>query len=76
MEKLTKKELRERIHNKAWSKIQALERELIDLYKIIEKGGDGRLGLELIGITVKGTHREIQVWTEILRLNEIENKDE
>ena len=72
-EKLTKNELTDRIYNKAWTKLQGLKRERVDLYHYLANG-HFKLSSDLIRISIASNDREIQVWTEILRLNEIQNK--
>ena len=69
---LTKALVRERIYNKAMSKLDILNRDLINLdTELVNASEDNLITPGMIQIQINATCREHEVWTEIMRLNEI-----
>lgn len=67
---MNKVDIRGRAHNKAFSKILTLERDISDLNEDIKAGGDGRIPLDTLKYCVQSTRLDLQVWQFILTLIE------
>ena len=63
-------DISERAHNKAFSKILTLQRDISKLNNDIRSGGDGRLSIETLKSCVRSTHTDLQVWQFIATLIE------
>ena len=63
-------EIKQRAHNKAFSKILTLERDISKLKLDIRTGGDGRLGVDLLKTCLSSTEKELQTWQYIAKLIE------
>ncbi len=63
-------EIRQRAHNKAFSKMLTLERDISKLKLDIRTGGDGRLGVDLLKTCLSSTEKELQTWQYIAKLIE------
>lgn len=63
-------DIQNRAHNKAFSKIIDLKRDISQLNEDIRKGGDGRLSLDVLKNCVRSTRTELQVWQFISTLIE------
>ena len=55
-------EIKQRAHNKAFSKMLTLERDISKLKLDIRTGGDGRLGVDLLKTCLSSTEKELQTW--------------
>ena len=64
------KDIYHRAHNKSFSKILTLQRDISKLNEDIRKGGDGRLSLDVLKNCVRSTRSDLQVWQFILTLIE------
>jgi hypothetical protein len=67
---MNKADIIDRAHNKAFSKIIDLKRDISQLNEDIRKGGDGRLSLDILKNCVLSTRTELQVWQFISTLIE------
>ncbi|MBC8398531.1 MAG: hypothetical protein H8E16_15725 [Flavobacteriales bacterium] len=63
-------EIKERAHNKAFSKMLTLERDISKLKLDIRSGGDGRIGVDLLKTCLSSTEKELQTWQYIAKLIE------
>jgi len=63
-------EIKQRAHNKAFSKMLTLERDISSLKLDIKSGGDGRLGVDLLQTCLSSTEKELQTWQYIAKLIE------
>ncbi len=63
-------EIKQRAHNKAFSKMLTLERDISKLKLDIRTGGDGRLGVDLLKTCLSSTEKELQTWQYIAKLIE------
>ena len=63
-------EIKQRAHNKAFSKMLALERDISKLKLDIRTGGDGRIGIDLLEKCLSSTEKELQTWQYIAKLIE------
>lgn len=63
-------EIKQRAHNKAFSKMLTLERDISKLKLDIRSGGDGRLGVDLLKTCLSSTEKELQTWQYIAKLIE------
>jgi len=63
-------EIKQRAHNKAFSKMLTLERDISKLKLDIRTGGDGRLGVDLLKTCLSSTEKELQTWRYIAKLIE------
>ena len=63
-------DIRQRAHNKAFSKMITLERDISSLKLDIKSGGDGRLGVDLLQTCLSSTEKELQTWQYIAKLIE------
>ena len=63
-------DIQNRAHNKAFSKIIDLKRDISQLNEDIRKGGDGRLSLDALKNCVRSTRTDLQVWQFIANLIE------
>lgn len=63
-------EIKQRAHNKAFSKMLTLERDISKLKLDIRTGGDGRLGIDLLKTCLSSTEKELQTWQYIAKLIE------
>ncbi len=59
-----------RAHNKAFSKILTLQRDISKLNEDIRSGGDGRISLDALKDCVRSTRTDLQVWQFISTLIE------
>ena len=66
--RLPENELRVRIYNKAMSKIDVLTRTLINLDTELVNADED---LETIQLQIRSVDRDLQVWNEIMLLNEL-----
>ena len=60
----------QRAHNKAFSKILTLQRDISKLNEDIRSGGDGRISLDTLKDCVRSTRTDLQVWQFISTLIE------
>lgn len=63
-------DIQNRAHNKAFSKILTLQRDISRLNEDIRTGGDGRLSLDALKNCVRSTRTDLQVWQFIATLIE------
>ena len=63
-------EIRQRAHNKAFSKMLTLERDISKLKLDIRSGGDGRIGVDMLQTCLSSTEKELQTWQYIAKLIE------
>lgn len=63
-------EIKQRAHNKAFSKMLTLERDISKLKLDIRTGGDGRIGVDLLKTCLSSTEKELQTWQYIAKLIE------
>ena len=63
-------EIKQRAHNKAFSKMLTLERDISKLKLDIRSGGDGRIGVDLLKTCLSSTEKELQTWQYIAKLIE------
>lgn len=63
-------DIQNRAHNKAFSKILTLQRDISRLNEDIRKGGDGRLSLDILKTCVRSTRKDLQTWQFIANLIE------
>ncbi len=63
-------DIKQRAHNKAFSKMLTLERDISKLKLDIRTGGDGRLGIDLLKTCLSSTEKELQTWQYIAKLIE------
>jgi len=63
-------DIKQRAHNKAFSKMLTLERDISKLKLDIRSGGDGRLGVDLLKTCLSSTEKELQTWRYIAKLIE------
>jgi len=63
-------DIRQRAHNKAFSKMITLERDISRLKLDIRSGGDGRLGVDMLKTCLSSTEKELQTWQYIAKLIE------
>ena len=63
-------EIKERAHNKAFSKLLTLERDISKLMLDIRAGGDGRIGVDMLQTCLSSTEKELQTWQYIAKLIE------
>ena len=63
-------EIKQRAHNKAFSKMLTLERDISKLKLDIRSGGDGRLGVDLLKTCLSSTEKELKTWQYIAKLIE------
>ena len=63
-------EIKQRAHNKAFSKMLTLERDISKLKLDIRTGGDGRLGVDLLKTCLSSTEKELKTWQYIAKLIE------
>ncbi len=63
-------EIKQRAHNKAFSKMITLERDISKLKLDIRTGGDGRLSVDLLKTCLSSTQKELQTWQYIAKLIE------
>ncbi len=63
-------DIRQRAHNKAFSKMITLERDISSLKLDIKSGGDGRIGVDLLQKCLSSTEKELQTWQYIAKLIE------
>lgn len=63
-------DIQNRAHNKAFSKIIDLKRDISQLNEEIRRGGDGRLSLDALKSCVRSTRTDLQVWQFISTLIE------
>ena len=63
-------DIKQRAHNKAFSKMITLERDISKLKLDIRSGGDVRLGVDLLKICLSSTEKELQTWQYIAKLIE------
>ena len=61
-------DIRQRAHNKAFSKMITLERDISSLKLDIKSGGDGRIGVDLLQKCLSSTEKELQTWQYIAKL--------
>jgi hypothetical protein len=64
------KDIKDRAHNKAFSKLLTLERDISKLKLDIRSGGDGRLGVDMLKTCLLSTEKELQTWQYIAKLIE------
>ena len=64
------KEIKQRAHNKAFSKMLTLERDISKLKLDIRSGGDGRIGVDMLKTCLSSTEKELQKWQYIAKLIE------
>ena len=62
---MTTMEVKERVQNKALSKLLKLERD-IDKYNSLLDKGDWKLSQEQIRLVIRGTEKDVEVWKFIL----------
>ncbi len=65
------KDIKERAHNKAFSKIITLKRDVRGLNTDIRSGNSGRLSVNLLQTCLKSTKLELETWQYIAKLIEI-----
>ena len=53
------KEIKQRAHNKAFSKMLTLERDISKLKLDIRSGGDGRIGVDMLKTCLSSTEKEL-----------------
>ena len=63
-------EIKQRAHNKAFSKMLTLDRDINKLKLDIRSGGDGRIGVDLLQTCLSPTEKELQTWQYIAKLIE------
>lgn len=63
-------DIQNRAHNKAFSKIIDLKRDISQLNEDIRKGGDGRLSIDILKTCVRSTRKDLQTWQFIANLIE------
>ena len=63
-------EIKQRAHNKAFSKMLTLERDISKLKLDIKTGSDGRIGIDLLEKCLSSTEKELQTWQYIAKLIE------
>ena len=63
-------EIKQRAHNKAFSKMLTLERDISKLKLEIRSGGDGRIGVDMLQTCLLSTEKELQTWQYIAKLIE------
>lgn len=63
-------DIQNRAHNKAFSKIIDLKRDISQLNEDIRKGGDGRLSIDVLKNCVRSTRKDLQTWQFIANLIE------
>lgn len=63
-------DIQNRAHNKAFSKIIDLKRDISQLNEDIRKGGDGRLSIDVLKTCVRSTRKDLQTWQFIANLIE------
>jgi len=63
-------DIKQRAHNKAFSKMLTLERDISKLKLDIRSGGDGRLGVDLLKTCLSSTEKELKTWQYIAKLIE------
>lgn len=68
---MNKSEIRDRAHNKAFSKIMTLQRDVSRLNDEIRAGGDGRISLDTLKDCVRSTRKDLQTWQYIAKLIEL-----
>lgn len=67
---MSKTEIKQRAHNKAFSKILTLERDISSLKLEIRSGGDSRLGVDMLQTCLSSTEKELKTWQYIAKLIE------
>ena len=68
------KEIQQRAHNKAFSKLLTIERDISELKLDIRSGGDGRISVDMLRTCLSSTEKELQTWQYIATLIE-KNKE-
>jgi len=63
-------DIKDRAHNKAFSRMLTLERDISSLSNDIKKGGDGRLSLDILKACLDSTKKELKTWQYIAKLIE------
>jgi hypothetical protein len=63
-------DIKQRAHNKAFSKMLTLERDISSLKLEIRSGGDGRIGVDMLQTCLSSTEKELQTWQYIAKLIE------
>lgn len=73
MEKLSIEQLSERAHNKAFSKMIYIEKDIQRLQQEIRDGGNGSVPIDLLKTSLEATQRDLQVWSYIAKLIETDD---
>ena len=68
------KEIQQRAHNKAFSKLLTIERDINELKLDIRSGGDGRISVDMLRTCLSSTEKELQTWQYIATLIEKNNE--
>ena len=68
------KEIQQRAHNKAFSKLLTIERDISELKLDIRSGGDGRISVDMLKTCLSSTEKELQTWQYIATLIEKNNE--
>jgi len=68
------KEIHQRAHNKAFSKLLTIERDIHALKLDIRYGGDGRISVDMLRTCLSSTEKELQTWQYIATLIEKNNE--
>ncbi|MCP4320604.1 MAG: hypothetical protein GY787_01835 [Alteromonadales bacterium] len=68
------KEIQQRAHNKAFSKLLTIERDISELKLDIRSGGDGRISVDMLRTCLSSTEKELQTWQYIATLIEKNNE--
>lgn len=68
---MNKADIRDRAHNKAFSKILTLQRDVSRLNDEIKAGGDGRISLDTLKDCARSTKKDLQTWQYIAELIEL-----
>ena len=70
---MTRKEIYDRINDKANAQLFFLKLDIEKKEDQIAKGQCGSVGPDLVRLEIGAANREIEVWTEIKRMNELKN---
>ena len=73
MNKLSKEELCNRAHNKAFSKMINIKDDIKRVNKEIKEGGNGSVPLELLRKSIVNLDNDLQVWNHIAKLIETDD---
>jgi hypothetical protein len=68
------KEIQQRAHNKAFSKLLTIERDISELKLDIRSGGDERISVDMLRTCLSSTEKELQTWQYIATLIEKNNE--